>query len=384
MSDPIVLTNFQPLLPPYEIKQEVAGRWLAEAHTQAEATKLRASGQAVDTIREKMRTLVDRYGCNVGQILTRRHELSDFQHTNWPEMKIFRLLDRPEGLGLEARMRFFRERVSDLFERWYPADSAPPDDLIHVSCTGYVSPSAAQEVVAQNGWGERTTVTHAYHMGCYGTIPALRIARGFLQSGRGRADIAHTELCTLHLNPSLHTPDQFVVQSLFADGHIRYSLERKIENAANPSPSFVLLAVREELLPDSTDAMTWLCSDWGFTMTLSRDVPILTARAIEHFLERLFAEAEMDFQKKRDRILIALHPGGPAILDRVLDTLRLREDQIAHSRSVLRSYGNMSSATLPYIWRQMAEDPAVLAGSLIASVTFGPGLTAGGCLLEKR
>lgn len=68
--------------------------------------------------------------------------------------------------------------------------------------TGYLSPSAAQLLVVEKGWQQRTRVTHAYHMGCYAALPAIRIGSGFLTSTTHlgyRVDIAHTEL--LHLAP---------------------------------------------------------------------------------------------------------------------------------------------------------------------------------------
>ena len=49
---------------------------------------------------------------------------------------------------------------------------------------------------------------------------------------------------------------------------------------------------------------------------------------------------------------------------------------------MLRDYGNMSSATLPYIWMRLLRDVPV--GTLIPSLAFGPGLTICGALFEKR
>ena len=70
-------------------------------------------------------------------------------------------------------------------------------------------------------------MTHAYHMGCYAAMPALRIAAGFVATGSRRVDSSHTELCSLHLDPTDHRLEQLVVQSLFADGLIRYSADRR-------------------------------------------------------------------------------------------------------------------------------------------------------------
>ena len=84
------------------------------------------------------------------------------------------------------------------------------------------------------------------------------------------------------------------------------------------------------------------------------------------------------------RCVVAVHPGGPKLIDRVRDVLELDEAQVAASRGVLRDYGNMSSATLPHIWMRLLADPAVPRGTPIPSFAFGPGLSVCGALLEKQ
>ena len=54
------------------------------------------------------------------------------------------------------------------------------------------------------------------------------------------------------------------------------------------------------------------------------------------------------------------------------------------SRAVLRDYGNMSSATVMFILRDMLHDDALGAGATIAGLAFGPGLTVESALLTKR
>jgi predicted naringenin-chalcone synthase len=54
------------------------------------------------------------------------------------------------------------------------------------------------------------------------------------------------------------------------------------------------------------------------------------------------------------------------------------------SRRVLRAYGNMSSATLPYVWRELLADDTVADGAPVVSLAFGPGLTLCGNLLVKH
>jgi predicted naringenin-chalcone synthase len=225
-------------------------------------------------------------------------------------------------------------------------------------------------------------------MGCYAALPALRIAAGLLSRSNGnvhpRADVVHTEICTLHFNPADHSPGQFVIQTLFADGHIRYSVEPRdaVESPAGEG-AFELLTVREETVPGSLDDMTWTLSEWGFHMTLSRDVPGKIAESLPHFLSRLFESAGMRYGEEAGNAVFAIHPGGPRILDSLEELLKLEQHQLRLSRTILYERGNMSSATLPHIWMAAASDSGIKTGAVIVSLAFGPGLTIAGALFRK-
>ncbi len=392
--DRTYLSAFAPRRPAHASSQVHGVEWLTAAHTRAEGVARAARGEEFDAeaFASQMRKFIQRFGCSPEKIASRGHALEDFNHFDWERMRIFDVTRQPHGADLAARNSFFREAAEDAFEAWYAngsgSDPHPPDEIIHVSCTGYVSPSAAQSAVVRMGWQERTQVTHAYHMGCYAAIPALRMARGFLAAEPGRrtrVDIAHTELCTLHFDPLKHAPEQLVVQSLFADGFIRYGVTRTPAARAQPgAPSgFEIVSLREEMVPGSRDAMTWDLSPWGFAMTLSRDVPSLIAGALPGFLERLCTEAGLSFADERARAVFAVHPGGPKIIEKVAELLELSTSQTAFSERVLASCGNMSSATLPHIWDLVSRDAAVPEGTLVVSLAFGPGLSICGALLRK-
>ena len=72
-------------------------------------------------------------------------------------------------------------------------------------------------------------------------------------------DVVHTELCTLHLDPLDHSVERMVVQSLFGDGFIRYA----VRDAGDGERGLRVLALDEQLVPGSVDAMSWTVSDWG-------------------------------------------------------------------------------------------------------------------------
>lgn len=353
------ISDFEIVRPRFESNQQQTLDWLIDAHTKAERR---------ESYRSEIEERLLQVACKPDRIGKRGHVLSDFLHTEWEKMEIYSLEESPQGKDLSTRMKRFQEEVDPIFERYYPETAVAPDDLIHVSCTGYVSPSGAQKLVSRRGWN--TTVTHAYHMGCYGALPALRMGSGFLKSGSRQVDIVHTELCSLHSNPKNHASDQLVSQSLFADGFIKYSIKKEFQN-----PALKIEKIQEEIIPDSRGAMTWNIGEWGFQMSLAKEIPVRIARHLKGYLERL---GEIP-----SNALFAIHPGGPKILTQIQDLLGLREEQLAFSFAILKEYGNMSSATLPHIWERILNDPTVPHATSIVSLAFGPGLTIAGAKLEK-
>lgn len=373
------LYDFRSRRPPYESTQEESFHWLAAAHARSRT----AEGESEERVRSSVEKHLRRFGCSPSQIARRGHESSDCCHTRWSEMEIFDFSAHPGGAGAGARTAFYGRAVDRFFEDVYAEETTPPEEIIHVTCTGYVAPSGAQKLVAHKGWGQGTRVTHAYHMGCYAALPAIRLAAGQLaleSKTEARVDVAHTELCTIHIDPRETSPEQLVVQTLFADGYVRYSVSREPQPA---TPGFLVIAEREEILPDSIGSMSWTCSDRAMRMSLGRDVPERIASALPSFLERLHRDAGLSFADEKPNAYFAVHPGGPRILDTILDRLALSEKQLAASRSVLHRYGNMSSATLPHVWLDLLADAEVPSGCLVTTLAFGPGLTCTGALLRK-
>jgi predicted naringenin-chalcone synthase len=386
------LVDFRSVRPTNEAPQGDTLDWLARLHAAAErAGSPDPAAFDVEAFTIRMRKLLQRCGCSPEKIATRGYEIESGPHPVWADLSIYDVQGQPNGAGSSVRTELFARAAEVAVDRLYAEDDAPPRDLLHVTCTGYTSPSAAQRLVVKRGWGQQTRVTHAYHMGCYASLPAVRIARGFLLSAQGsagaraaasdRVDIVHNEMCTLHLHPAEHTLEQLVVQSLFADGHIRYSVAPPGGRAAE-TPGLAVLASREEMLSDSGASMTWAVSDHGMNMTLARDVPERIAQVARAFVVTLFEEAGVDIGRISDTVF-AIHPGGPKVIDVMQRALELSDAQVAASRAVLLRYGNMSSATLPHIWMRLSADRDVAPGTPVVSLAFGPGLTVAGSLMAK-
>ena len=358
----MILSDFRVILPRYKSTQEETIAWLVKAH---------------DISNSGLSKVVPRYVCKPSRVASRYHALEDFTHTDWDRMKIFNLRKNPAGSGSQERMKFFSEVAWNTFRQFYIEDTESPEEIIHVTCTGYVSPSAAQRIVSEKNWGEKTEVIHAYHMGCYAAIPAIKLASVV----KDRIDIVHTELCSLHFNPSIQKIEQLVVQGLFSDGLIRYSAFSEKSFLQRQTSGLEVILIHEEIIPETSNEMMWEISDSSMLMTLSRDISKHIGSHLSKFLERLCGESIRDVLQNA---IFAIHPGGPLIIDDTSRILSLQKEQVRFSEKILRERGNMSSATIPHIWKEIVDDPSIPNGQLIVSLAFGPGLTVAGAILKKR
>jgi alkylresorcinol/alkylpyrone synthase len=292
------------------------------------------------------------------------------------------------GPKIEVRMEWFKRKMGYVFDEFYSNTTIKPENLVHVTCSGYSSPSVAQKAVIERKW-ETIQVTHSYHMGCYGAFPAIRTASSLICASptNGRADVVHTELLTAHLNLTEFSPANTMICSLFSDGFIGYSLyEEKafmIDDTIQEKKGLRILAFHEVIIPDSLEDMSWDLGEYNFLMTLSKRVPVFIRKNIKSFLTTLCKNGGVDLEEQKSKMHFAIHPGGPKIIDYVVGEIGLLKDQARWSYEVLRVHGNMSSATIPHIFNKIVNDPAIESGTKVVAMAFGPGLTATGLLLEK-
>ncbi|MET4063200.1 alkylresorcinol/alkylpyrone synthase [Frigoribacterium sp. PvP120] len=279
--------------------------------------------------------------------------------------------------------------------------------VVTVSCTGFFAPGPDYLLVRRLGLPATTRRLHIGFMGCYGAFPALRSARDTcLADPDAVVLVVCAELCTLHLRSS-DDPDAIIASSVFADGAAAAVV------TARPAPTgetVLDLDVLETVLtPVGEDDMAWSIGDQGFDMVLSSYVPHIVEENIDDALVPLLAAEGVGVG---DVTRWAVHPGGRSILDRVQQRLGLSDPQMAPSREVLRTRGNMSSATVLFILREHlvpdavsdavpdgARDGALVdvsaaapAGAAdvapvrerVCAMAFGPGLTVETSLLTRR
>lgn len=267
-----------------------------------------------------------------------------------------------------ARMQVYQQTAPKLAEQAARAleargvNLATVTHLVITSCTGFYAPGLDVDLIRILNLPRGVRRTIVGFMGCYAGITGLRTASDIVRADpEARVLMINLELCTLHLQQDAPL-DQLVASMLFSDGCAASLISARPEG-------FRLDSFNTILSLDDADKMSWLVGDQGFSMTLDAAIP----DRICDFLSRdpeLFAAARRDPQS-----LWAIHPGGRAILDAVKSACSLRTPQVAPARKVLAQYGNMSSASVLFVFEELlhtAGHDRPLPG---AAVAFGPGLT---------
>ncbi len=287
--------------------------------------------------------------------------------------------ENPKGRTVDVRMRFFKEKTQLILDDFFKADIKIPEHIIFVTSTGYESPNPLQELLSKKNW--ETTHTNCFANDCYAAFPAIEMAIGNLYNpftNYSEIDLAHVEFNSIHVDISDDSPENLIVMSLFGDGAIQY----KVTNNSNAT-GIRVDHILQKLIPNSSDQMNWSLGSYQFKMTLKPYVPLFIDDHIEAFVQQLFKHQSITLAEAKQKAIWAIHPGGPKIVDFIQQKLNLSDEQVIHSRKVLHNYGNMSSATLPHIWRDIIDDDSINKQTPIVSLAFGPGLTVYGLVGEK-
>ncbi|MCE9613427.1 MAG: type III polyketide synthase [Lentisphaerae bacterium] len=251
--------------------------------------------------------------------------------------------------------------------------------VITVSCTGFSNPGMDYHVVRELGLAASVQRYQLGFMGCYAALPALRMAAQFCAADPCAVVlVVCVELCTLHLHPR-GTVDDMLANALFADGAACAVVSGR--PAAEGARALALGEFASALVTEGESEMAWSIGDNGFDIVLSAYVPKIIGGVIRELVAPVLRTQSL---APGDVAHWAVHPGGRAIVDKVEAGLGLAPEQVAASREVLRRYGNMSSATVLFVLRELWTSPAVRPGEHIFAMAFGPGLAVESALLEVR
>jgi len=254
-------------------------------------------------------------------------------------------------------------------------------DITHIvtaSCTGFYNPGPDFSIIKElelSPGVERFTLGF---MGCYAAFPAMRLAKSLcLNDPNAVVMIQCMELCSLHVQLNTDNPETIVAGSLFADGAGCALVSARPPQSGESG--YVLHALNSALTPSGGGSMAWDVGNHGYEIVLSSYVPHILG---ENIRNSILPALEKQNWRLSDVDFWCVHPGGKAILDRITEALELGDEAMDIARSVLRNYGNMSSATIFFLLQQGLEE--MENGPKTCAMAFGPGLTVEMACMERK
>lgn len=310
-----------------------------------------------------------------------RHSGIDYRYSVAPdfgtdERSFFSEDDQLEPFpSIEHRMEWYDNNASKLsvnaIEKCInnKIDKKEITHLITVSCTGMSAPGLDLQIMEAMGLPQNIVRTSVNFMGCYAAVHALKLANAFCNSDKNvNAIIVCTELCTLHFQKEIST-DNITSSLLFGDGCAAALIQSDSERKGIHLDNFY-----SDVSFKGSKDMAWQLSSKGFLMTLTGYVPNLIKEDFEGLVTNALAVSGKSIN---DITHWCIHPGGKKILEAIAQSIKIDNGELQHSYDVLRDYGNMSSATILFVLKNILEELEAVdeKNATIFAAAFGPGLT---------
>jgi predicted naringenin-chalcone synthase len=317
-------------------------------------------------------------------IRTRHSILNDFHQNSSRELYFNGHGARP---GTAIRNSIYEKEGRELFVKTArnllnDNDRLSPGSITHlitISCTGFYAPGPDYDIINALGLNPSIERYNLGFMGCYAAISGLKLADRICQANPdANVMVIANELCTLHFQGGTSI-DDLISTSVFADGAAGV-----IVSAEEPQkrPYFEIRDFASSLIGEGSKDMAWTIGDTGFNMVLSTYIPEILSKNLDGFLNPVLKQYNLT---RIDIGRWAVHPGGRAILDRVEQQLDLPADTLKYSRKILSEFGNMSSATVLFVLREILDEQDTPGKSKnVLAMAFGPGITIESGLLIRH
>ncbi|TYJ98589.1 type III polyketide synthase B [Cucumis melo var. makuwa] len=261
--------------------------------------------------------------------------------------------------------------------------------LVYVSSSEARLPGGDLFLARGLGLSPQTQRVMLYFTGCSGGVAGLRVAKDLAENNPGSRVLLVTSETTIigFKPPSANRPYDLVGVALFGDGAGAMLIGRDpflgIER-----PLFELHTTTQKFIPDTQNIIDGKLSEEGISFTITRELPQIIEDNIESFCETFLQTLGLH-EKEYNKMFWAVHPGGPAILNRLEKRLELLPEKLTASRRALMDYGNASSNTIVYVLEYMMEESLKMKmdgrkteewGLILA---FGPGISFEGILARN-
>lgn len=267
------------------------------------------------------------------------------------------------------------------------AAALAPTDVDHLVCvtsTGFLVPGLSSLFSRELGFTRGLVRADVVGMGCNAGLNGLNPLVQWLRNHPGRVGL----LVCCEINSAMYVVDETartgIVNSLFGDGAAAVVLTGHDGNGTGPAPSARTPRVvdfESFCIPEQWAAMRF---DWDapagrWSFFVDRDIPYVIGYHVREPVETLLKRNRIELSAVRHWVV---HTGGGLVIDSVRRGLDLSEDDVRHTRSVLRDYGNISSGSFLVSLQRLLAEGRAAPGDRGVMVTMGPGAQIETALLE--
>nr|AJO53279.1 chalcone synthase-like protein [Pogostemon cablin] len=191
-----------------------------------------------------------------------------------------------------------------------------------------------------------------FNQGCGAGGSALRLAKDLAENNAGaRVLVVCSEVNLSDFRGPTQDIGLLVTQALFGDGAAAAVV------GADPVPGverpiFELVSAKQSLIPNSGGLAVGKWKEAGLYLDVKRDIPVVSAEQIEKTIKETFAPLGVS---DWNSIFWIVHPGGPAVLDRVEAKMSLKPEKLRAARKMLSEYGNTSSPSTLFVMDEMRK-----------------------------
>jgi len=251
------------------------------------------------------------------------------------------------------------------------------DAFIAVTTTGFLCPSLTAHLAPLIGLRPNVKRVDIAGMGCNAGLNGLTTTAQFATAAPGaRVLLLSCEVCSAAyvFDKRANTG---VVNSLFGDGAAAVLVQADTDLSAEDGPQLIDSEPFEVYA--GIELMRFDMENGRFNFYLDKDIPYLIGENISTPINALLSRNGLH---KRDIAHWLVHSGGKKVVDSIKYFLGLTEHDVRHTRSILRDYGNLSSASVLFSYRELQQEGITRAGDWGVMMAMGPGVSLETILLR--
>ncbi|MFI6604689.1 type III polyketide synthase [Nonomuraea sp. NPDC050536] len=237
------------------------------------------------------------------------------------------------------------------------------DFLLFCSTTGLATPSLDARLAQQAGLREDVKRLPVFGLGCAAGAAGLSRLHDYLRGNPDHvAALVCVELCSLTAQPDDLSVANLVASGLFGDG-----AGAVVATGHGPGPE--VLDSRSHLYPGTEHLMGWQIGTHGFRIVLDPGLTGFVEKTLGADIEAFLADHDLTPEQVGTWIC---HPGGPKIIEKIAEALRLPRQALAVTWRSLREHGNLSSVSVLDVLEHTTGRP----GAPAVLLALGPGFSA--------